>query len=407
MADEDCNDRECSKPVELRDPLCWNSQIGFLRFGPIPVVKEARGMAFRINHVSVKLEKKGPPAGIAPAHRRMTAHRRLLAVERRLRELKSIGSALVDTSHPYMAHIVPMRRCNLACTYCNEFDDVSKPVAIAEMRRRVDELGRMGTAVITISGGEPLLHPELDDVIRRIRHTGAIAGMITNGYLLMPDRIARLNAAGLDHMQISIDNVMPDEVSKKSLKVLDAKLLMLADHADFHVNINSVVGGGIQNPEDALVISKRALELGFSSTIGIIHDGSGQLKPLGDRERRVWDEVRSLTRRSYSRFNHFQEAIANGKTNDWRCRAGSRYLYICENGLVHYCSQQRGYPGVPIAEYSRADIEREFLTEKGCAPHCTISCVHQVSYIDHWRAPQHPEAAPLGQSSRSDLVQIQ
>jgi MoaA/NifB/PqqE/SkfB family radical SAM enzyme len=231
--------------------------------------------------------------------------------------------------------------------------------------------------------------------------------MITNGYLLMPDRIQRLNKAGLDHMQISIDNVMPDAVSKKSLKVLDKKLQMLAEHADFHVNINSVVGGGIANPQDALTVSERALALGFSSTIGIIHDGSGQLKPLGDAERSVWDKVRQLTRRSYSRFNHFQEAIANGKTNDWRCRAGGRYLYICEFGLVHYCSQQRGYPGVPLSGYQTADVKREFLTEKSCAPSCTISCVHQVSYIDHWRAPQNTSVTPgSSHGSTSELVQI-
>jgi MoaA/NifB/PqqE/SkfB family radical SAM enzyme len=324
----------------------------------------------------------------------MNATRRWKAATRKLRELASIGSALIDTAHPYMAHIVPMRRCNLACTYCNEFDDVSDPVPIDEMERRIDELGRLGTSVITISGGEPLLHPDLDRVIARIRRTGAIAGMITNGYLLMPDRIQRLNRAGLDHMQISIDNVMPDDVSKKSLKVLDAKLKMLAEHADFHVNINSVVGGGIAHPTDALTVSERALALGFSSTIGIIHDGSGQLKPLGEEERTVWNKVRQLTRRSYSRFNHFQEAIANGQPNDWRCRAGSRYLYICEFGLVHYCSQQRGYPGVPLADYKKSDLKREFLTEKSCAPNCTISCVHQVSYIDHWRAPPTPPHTP-------------
>jgi hypothetical protein len=209
-------------------------------------------------------------------------------------------------------------------------------------------------------------------------------------------------------MQISIDNVMPDDVSKKSLKVLDKKLQMLAEHADFHVNINSVVGGGIANPNDALTVSERALALGFSSTIGIIHDGSGQLKPLGEAERGVWDKVRNLTRRSYSRFNHFQEAIANGKTNDWRCRAGGRYLYICENGLVHYCSQQRGYPAVPLAEYTTADVKREFLTEKSCAPSCTISCVHQVSYIDHWRAPQTSSVTPgaSGHGAGAELVQI-
>jgi MoaA/NifB/PqqE/SkfB family radical SAM enzyme len=326
----------------------------------------------------------------------MSFKRRRRAFTRKLRELGSIAWALADTGHPYMAHVIPMRRCNLSCTYCNEFDDVSDPVPITEMERRIDELGRLGTSVITISGGEPLLHPELDRVIARIRKTGAIAGMITNGYLLMPERIERLNRAGLDHMQISIDNVMPDAVSKKSLKVLDAKLKMLAEHADFHVNINSVVGGGIANPTDALRVSERALALGFSSTIGIIHDGSGQLKPLGDAERAVWDKVRRLTRRSYSRFNHFQEAIANGQSNHWRCRAGARYLYICEFGLVHYCSQQRGYPGIPIAQYGRADVKREFLTEKGCAPNCTISCVHQVSYIDHWRAPQTSQITPGG-----------
>src|SRR6202012_873678 len=276
------------------------------------------------------------------------------------------------------------------------------------MKRRIDHLGRLGTSVITISGGEPLLHPELDDVIRQIRKTGAIAGMITNGYLLMPDRIERLNKAGLDHMQISIDNVMPDDVSKKSLKVLDAKLRMLAEHADFHVNINSVVGGGVANPQDALTVSKRALAIGFSSTIGIIHDGSGQLKPLGEAERNVWDAVRKLTRRSYSRFNKFQEAIANGMPNNWRCRAGARYLYICENGLVHYCSQQRGWPGVPLSGYTTVDVKREFLTEKSCAPHCTISCVHQVSYIDHWRAPQSSTTTPGGAGhGESQLVQIQ
>ena len=179
-----------------------------------------------------------------------------------------------------------------------------------------------------------------------------IAGMITNGYLLTAERIKRLNRAGLDHLQISIDNVMPDEVSKKSLKVLDKKLQLLAEHAEFHVNINSVVGGGIHNPKDALVIGRRALELGFTSTVGIIHDGEGQLQPLRDEEREVYLAMRSMEKSSYARVNYFQDNIAHGKENHWRCRAGSRYLYICEDGLVHYCSQQRGYPGKPLMEYT-------------------------------------------------------
>jgi len=311
--------------------------------------------------------------------------------------------ALASTDHPLLAHIIPVRRCNLACKYCNEFDDFSKPVPTETMFQRVDKLAALGTSVITISGGEPLLHPDLDDIIARIRKHGMVAGLITNGYLLVAERIQRLNKAGLEWLQISIDNVTPDDVSKKSLKVLDKKLQLLAEHADFHVNINSVVGGGVCNPQDALSIGKRALELGFSSTIGIIHDGEGQLQPLGEEERRVYHEMKAMEKRSFTRINSFQDNIAQGRPNQWRCRAGARYLYICEDGLVHYCSQQRGYPGIPLAKYTVNDIRREYLTEKGCAPHCTVSCVHQVSILDSWRAPQHPvTASPAG-----DLVQIE
>jgi len=314
--------------------------------------------------------------------------------------------ALASTEHPLLAHIIPMRRCNLACTYCNEFDDFSKPVPIEEMYRRIDKLGALGTAVVTISGGEPLMHPELDDVIRRIRRNGMIAGLITNGYLLVAERIQRLNRAGLEWLQISIDNVNPDDVSKKSLKVLDKKLQLLAEHADFHVNINSVVGSGIRHPQDALVIGKRAIELGFTSTIGIIHDGSGQVQPLGEEERRIYHEMKSLEKRSFTRVNAFQDNIAQGLPNDWRCRAGGRYLYICEDGLVHYCSQQRGYPGVPLASYTRDDLRREYFSEKSCAPHCTVSCVHQVSIFDSWRDPQRPSEPTPSVKTAEELVQI-
>lgn len=332
--------------------------------------------------------------------------RKWKAFSRAVRERMWIAKGVVSTSHPVMAHIIPIRRCNLSCAYCNEFDDVSKPVPTDVMIQRINRLADLGTGVLTLSGGEPLLHPELDEIIRAIRQRGIIAGMITNGYLLTPDRVQRLNRAGLDHLQISIDNVMPDEVSKKSLKVLDKKLQVLAEHADFHVNINSVVGGGIRNPDDALAVGRRAIELGFSATVGIIHDGDGQLRPLGERERQVYHEMKAMEKRHYARFNQFQDAIAQGKPNNWRCRAGARYMYICEDGLVHYCSQQRGYPGKPLEQYTKADIRREYLTEKSCAPYCTVSCVHMVSYFDFFRGkqtlrtevPEHEKLVKITQS---------
>lgn len=314
--------------------------------------------------------------------------KKLLAAHRKLREFRMIARGLVSTRHPLLVHIIPTRRCNLACTYCNEYDDFSKPVPTEEMIRRIDRLGALGTGIITISGGEPLLHPELDAIIQRIRSNGIIAGMITNGYLLTAARIEALNRVGLEYLQISIDNTVPDDVSKKSLKVLDQKLQLLAEHAEFHVNINSVLGSGIHSPEDALKVAHRAIELGFTSTVGILHDGNGQLRPLGSREQEIFEEIMSLGKQSFSRVNSFQHNIARGRENNWRCRAGSRYLYICEDGMVHYCSQQRGYPGIPLADYTDEQRHREFLTKKACAPRCTVSCVHQIAVVDAWRGPQ-------------------
>jgi MoaA/NifB/PqqE/SkfB family radical SAM enzyme len=333
--------------------------------------------------------------------------RDLIAAQRRAREWRMLADGIRSVDHPVLAHIIPTRRCNLACTYCNEFDDFSKPVATDEMLRRIDLLAALGTSIISFSGGEPLLHPDLDDLIAHIRRTGALCGMITNGFLLNVDRIHRLNRAGLDHLQISIDNVNPDDVSKKSLKTLDPRLKWLAEHAEFHVNINSVVGGGIHKPHDAIVVAKRAVELGFTSTVGIIHDSDGQLQPLSAEERSIYLDVRDIGKKNYARLNYFQDNIADGVENKWKCRAGARYLYVCEDGLVHYCSQQRGYPAKPLAQYTRDDIRREFITEKGCAPRCTVACVHYTSYMDFWRAPQTIPAPPAARQNNERLVQLQ
>ena len=330
-------------------------------------------------------------------------------VSRKARSAREFIRGLVDTAHPLLVQIIPIRRCNIDCGYCNEYDKVSPPVPTTELIRRIDKLAELGTSVVAFSGGEPMLHPDLDELIGRIRRRGMMAGLITNGYFLVPKRIQALNRAGLDFLQISIDNLEPDEVSKKSLRLLDRKLQHLKEHATFDVNINSVLGGGIRNPEDARTINNRARQLGFSTSVGIIHDGAGRLKPLGAAERAVYNDVSAaisgpwqVFKNLYSGIRSFQDNLADGHPNAWRCRAGARYLYVCEDGLVHYCSQQRGNPAVPLESYTIDDIRREFATPKSCAPYCTVGCVHRVSTMDFWRSPQHHQSpVPSPQSSVS------
>jgi MoaA/NifB/PqqE/SkfB family radical SAM enzyme len=308
--------------------------------------------------------------------------------------LKLTARVLTSTHRPLLAHLVVTRYCNLECAYCFEYDKVSKPVPTAELFERVDALARLGTQIVTLTGGEPLSHPDHDSIIRRIRGHGMVATTITNGFLLTAARIAGMNAAGLQELQISIDGVKPDAISKKTLKSLAGKLRLLAKHAKFHVNINSVLGISEERARDALEVARSAKALGFSHTVGVLHDAEGTLAPLSATQQAVYDALRrgrSLTH--FINYLMFQKNLIAGKPNDWRCRAGARYLYICEDGLVHYCSQQRGSPGIPLADYRQADIVRAFHTPKACAPFCTVSCVHQASFLDAWRGPQKLAAA--------------
>ncbi len=63
--------------------------------------------------------------------------RSVKAIGRRMRELRMIGKGLWSTDHIVQAHIIPMRRCNLSCTYCNEYDDISKPVDVMVVMDRM------------------------------------------------------------------------------------------------------------------------------------------------------------------------------------------------------------------------------------------------------------------------------
>jgi hypothetical protein len=77
--------------------------------------------------------------------------------------------------------------------------------------------------------------------------------------------------------------------------------------------------------------------------------------------------------------------------------------------LVHYCSQQRGYPGIPLEKYGQEDLDREYHTVKDCAAYCTISCVQRGSMIDELR--ENPIAAierffPAASSEKPLVVRI-
>jgi hypothetical protein len=121
---------------------------------------------------------------------------RLAAADGRV-ALGLVSSALFQPYRPLMANLVVTRRCNLACGYCHEYDHTSSAVPLETLRERIDHLARLRTVIVTLTGGETLLHPDIAAVVAHVRERGMTPAMNTNGLLLSAERIRALGRAGL------------------------------------------------------------------------------------------------------------------------------------------------------------------------------------------------------------------
>ena len=317
----------------------------------------------------------------------------------RLRPVGRLLKGLADPYRPILAQLVVTRRCNLDCAYCNEYDQYSPPVAMAQLVRYVDHLAGLGTGILTLTGGEPLLHPELEAVVAHAVSHGMVCTTITNAYLLTPERIERLNRAGLYLLQVSIDNLEPNETSRKSLHSLRKRLSQLKEHARFKVNLNAVLGS--VSPEETNQLVEEVRSYGFYMTVSLMHDGNGSVDPGLVEQNQLeglFADIQAGRRRSITHRlgEGWEIEMLRAGQSDWKCRAGSRYLYIDEFGIVSYCSQRRGDPGIPLLEYGRAEIKRFFPQRKGCEPGCTIGCVRRASAFDRFRKQDSSVPSSVG-----------
>ncbi len=295
---------------------------------------------------------------------------------------------LASPRRPLLVQLVVTRRCNLECGYCHEYDGVSPPVDAASLEKRIDHSARLGTLVLTLTGGEPLLHPRLDALVARVVSHGMVCTLISNGYALTREWVRRLNDAGLSMLQLSVDNIEPNEYSQKSWTQVRKKLELLKETAQFGVSVNAVLGSSTLEQTRRVVQAVR--EIGFFMTVGLMHDADGQIQPglLGEGLASTYDEMQRHSRKSvfHRAGEGWERDMLRAGTSPFKCRAGGRYLYVDEFGLVSYCSQRRGSPGIDLLDYTPDDVERGFYAPKGCEARCTIGCARRASSFDEWRS---------------------
>ncbi len=289
---------------------------------------------------------------------------------------------ILFTNAPMDAQLIVTRRCNLSCGYCSEYDSTSEPVPFDDLRTRIDALHRLGAANITLLGGEPLMHPDVAEIVTYAGRKSNTS-VVTNGFLLRNGVIEALNDSGLNNLTVSIDTLHADPTRyiQKSLRSLRTRLERLKRLARFDVHVTAVLCES--SKDDFKELMQEIETFGFRMSVNLIHNSKGYVtisgQPYIDLYEDFYRNGRPFTYLDYE----YGKKLLKGETPDWKCRAGARYLYVDEFGNVQLCASQLGRLDKPIVEYTVADLKEHSQSEKGCEEGCSVGCAYRCSLVDN------------------------
>jgi GTP 3',8-cyclase len=180
-------------------------------------------------------------------------------------------------------------RCNMRCVYCmptnnNEWFEQNDIIAYDEIVRLASILARLGIEKIRITGGEPLVRPKLEDLIKKLSNLDGIKSisMTTNG-LLLRDKVMQLRDAGLKSVNVSLDTFKEDRFKAiTGVQGLDnvVSAMYAAEHTGLEVKVNTVIIRG-WNDDEIVDFAKFARNTGY--TVRFIEfmplDGTGIWEP--------------------------------------------------------------------------------------------------------------------------------
>jgi pyrroloquinoline quinone biosynthesis protein E len=204
-------------------------------------------------------------------------------------------------------------RCNLQCPYCYnplDLDAYRAELDTPTWQRVIGEAADLGIVQLGFSGGEPTLRRDLDDLIRTAADRGLYTNLITQGTFLDDDRIARLGAAGLDHIQISLqaperdlaDKIAGTVAHERKLEAIArvqqsgmALTLNCVLHRENHDSITGIV-------DLAVSLGVRKLELANVQFYGWAYRNRGGLMPTREQVERGLQVATEARRRLAGRL---------------------------------------------------------------------------------------------------------
>jgi len=278
-------------------------------------------------------------------------------------------------SKPYTVQLYVTDRCNLACSYCNEYTVGATDPPLEVLKARMRKLRELGALRVNFLGGEPLIHPDIVEVVRYAKAIGFInCGMSTNAFVLTKDLLHRLEEAGLNSCQVSVDRMTPNKGTQKSLKTILHKLDWFSD-----TRISMTVTGVLSQDtiDETKQVIHTCLDRGVPVAARLVHDDlvfdrrhsrdvpgqalialleyQRELKARGERIHSSWREL------------EYQLAALRGQTINWTCLAGYKFFCVSGSGQFWPCSQMR-------TERQIMDMTPEDLLQYNCKKDCQEGC---------------------------------
>jgi MoaA/NifB/PqqE/SkfB family radical SAM enzyme len=278
------------------------------------------------------------------------------------------------SARPILSTLALNYRCNSKCSYCFIWKNQSENTPLEDLKRAIDQLAELGVAGISLTGGEPFLHPDLAEIVAHVRQTGRICSITTNGLLLRPALLRALGEAGLNSLVISLDTIDPELYERirgvplsKVLRGLAYALDERERRPDLAVAINCVVSRTNFDhiPELVEFCQQRNISIGF--------------QPLHPAFASGWREAPDLIFLSEDRtaLANLLAHVSTMKANGYRINSPAAYL----DGFLSYL------------------IERKLPAGFRCnAGFLTIAVDYKLNVRSCWSLP------PVGNVLTDDLV---
>lgn len=285
---------------------------------------------------------------------------------------------LLPSAIPFWGTIEILKRCNSRCSYCNNWkENASQRISAADCQELFPQLTSLGVQRLIITGGEPLLHPELDMILKLAVSSKIYTSLITNGLLLSSARFDALVKAGLQGITLSLDTLDAEIYYKhRGVKLQNPlkKLQLISEYAhrfNLSASVNCVLSSLNSKGLENLINTANDLELPVMIQ-PCITDNQPQLQYLVPAGQELPNVKRNL------------QKVIEIKENGFRILSSSEFL----TNIYEYWSKGCVQP-ITKCEYGFINLTINHLGDVlPCWRLPAIGNIHTASVVELWNSSE-------------------